>query len=356
MIGAAISTGPNTHLDHLVPICALMKIPLFVTEESQVELCQLFYPSIQVHYLSLSELQIGFFAEFDAIFYCGKFWALELQPLIELLYKKSPRFIFCPHGNSDKEIELSQVVFQDIALLYGKQMRNLMKKGTVLEMGNLRCAYYFHNRQHLDQLAEQQIFHRIDAEKKTILYAPTWETKANPSSFFQSTEALISELAKEHNLLIKLHPLLSETHPGYYWYILEKYQEHSSAFFIHDFPAIYPILQRTDLYIGDHSSIGYDFLFYDRPMFFLPTGQTAFLHRCGEQYQLEKIRGENRQEKLSKIRKRTYAYAFNTKIDPHGLRSELLTTLHVQKETAQSSAASSSSSKTSAATSSPPES
>lgn len=352
MIGAAISTGPDTHLDHLVPICALMEIPLFVTEETQVQLCQLFYPSINVQYLSLDQLQINFLTKFDVIFHCGKFWALELKPLMKLLSEKSPCFVFCPHGNSDKEAQLPQVVSQDISLIYGKQMRKLTK-GTAIEVGNLRSTYYFSHRHHLDRLAQERIFNHLDASKKTIFYAPTWETKASSSSFFHSAEGLIRDLEEEYNLLIKIHPLLAETHPAHYWYILEKYQHHSSAFFISDFPAIYPLLQKTDIYIGDYSSIGYDFLFFDRPMFFLSMGQSAFLHRCGRPYTLEELKIGGTQKEFSTLRKRIYAHAFGRAIDPDRMRSELLAAF-TDLQATQSSSSSSSSSKISAATSSSP--
>lgn len=39
--------------------------------------------------------------------------------------------------------------------------------------------------------------------------------------------------------------------------------------FIEDFPPIYPLLAQMDLYIGDMSSIGYDFLSFKRPMILL---------------------------------------------------------------------------------------
>lgn len=327
---AAISTGPETHLDHLAPICALMQMPLFLSEEEQVLLAQTFYPSIEVAHVPLTELQLDFLKEYRAIFHCGKFWTLELRPLLHFLHGRSPCFVLCPHGNSDKETTLTQVAPQDIALVYGNQMRSLLK-GNLIETGNLRYIYYLNNRQHFDSLAKQRVFSRMDPCKKIILYAPTWNTRASPTSFFQSTENLIQALSDEYSLLIKLHPLLCETHPAHYWYMLEKYNQNPSVFFLECFPAIYPLLEKTAIYIGDYSSIGYDFLLYDRPMFFLHQGLNAFLHNCGKVIALKEIKEEleSSQEELSEMRRRTYAHAFSTNVDPDRLHSEILKNLQL---------------------------
>jgi CDP-glycerol glycerophosphotransferase (TagB/SpsB family) len=50
-------------------------------------------------------------------------------------------------------------------------------------------------------------------------------------------------------------------------------------------------LERTDLYIGDMSSIGYDFLTFQRPMVFLRKEKTepTLLMKAGVQLTLEEI-------------------------------------------------------------------
>ena len=59
---AAISTGPDTHLDHLAPICALLEIPLIVTEEKNLILAEEFYPKIQTLFMEPAELNLDFLA------------------------------------------------------------------------------------------------------------------------------------------------------------------------------------------------------------------------------------------------------------------------------------------------------
>ena len=74
---SAISTGPETHLDHLAPLCALLEIPLIVTQEMHFELTRRFYPMVEVRYIPLENLTLDFIAHhFSAIMTCGKFWAL----------------------------------------------------------------------------------------------------------------------------------------------------------------------------------------------------------------------------------------------------------------------------------------
>jgi CDP-glycerol glycerophosphotransferase (TagB/SpsB family) len=89
--------------------------------------------------------------------------------------------------------------------------------------------------------------------------------------------------------MIKLHPFLETFHPAHTFAITEKYKNIDGLLFIAKFPSIYPILSISDIYIGDFSSIGYDFLFFNRPMFFLTNlddnlskQNPTFLHQCGK--------------------------------------------------------------------------
>lgn len=285
----AISTGPETHLDHLAPLCAQLDIPLIVTNEEHLDLGKRFYPMIEIKYVPLADLTLEYLAQnFNTIVTCGKFWAMELKPLIKMVYHKELRFVFAPHGYSDKENLLGMPIEQDIELTYK-------------ELGNLRYEFYQQHKNHFDQLAAEF----FSSEKPTVLYTPTWETKATSTSFFESTGAIVDALAEKYNLLIKLHPLLEENDPARFYRIIGKYEDR--ARFILNFPAIYPLLDKTDIYLGDFSSIGYDFLTYNRPMFFLKQG--GKLMECGEPF-LGSVEGK--QEYLSTMRKKTYAQVFQS--------------------------------------------
>jgi teichoic acid glycerol-phosphate primase len=94
--------------------------------------------------------------------------------------------------------------------------------------------------------------------------------------------------------------------------------------FLDDFPPVYPLLALSDAYLGDFSSIGYDFLRFDRPMYFFNPSKTAletdrgrFLHRCGLEippqenaFDFIARTWEQNRSHFAPIRQQIYAYAF----------------------------------------------
>lgn len=95
-----------------------------------------------------------------------------------------------------------------------------------------------------------------------------WEDCENNCSFWQSFPQLAQHLPPEVNLIVKLHPNTIAQHTLQIERMMGRYESGQLQFLL-DFPPIYPLLDRCDAYLGDRSSIGYDFLFFDRPMFFL---------------------------------------------------------------------------------------
>lgn len=288
----AILTGPDTHLDHLGVLSSVLEIPLIVTEEKNLHLSQEFYPDLGAQLVGLEELSLEYLAHnYDVIFETGKFFAVQTKPFIQLLHGKQMRFVFCPHGNSDKGHSLKDHVEQDISLVYGDHLHDLLKQTGaaekihhIVKTGNYRYAYYLQHRSFFDALAEKKVFCHFKEKKPVILYAPTWSNQENPTSFFTQIDRLIEELSPSYNLLIKLHPFLIEDHPAHLCYVMARYEQHPSAFFLVDFPPIYPLLSRCALYLGDYSSIGYDFLAFDKPLYFLNPKKSLSispLHSCG---------------------------------------------------------------------------
>jgi hypothetical protein len=339
----AIITGPQTYLDHLGVLSHLIEIPLIVTEEKTYKFAKKYYPDIDVSLKDFSELSLDYLAHhFDVIFETGKFWAAELGPFFELMFRKKMRFVFCPHGNSDKGHSLKNHVEQDISLTYGEHLSDLQKQNGAankikhfVRTGNYRYPYYLKHRAFYDSLAHQEVFSHFAKEKPTILYAPTWQDQENPTSFFSAIDTLIEKLCESFNIVIKLHPFLSDDFPAQTLQILGRYQNHPSAFFLTDFPPIYPLLSRCDLYLGDYSSIGYDFLAFDKPLFFLNPKQNAHnspLKTCGLEIPIHK--GEDLKEFLiksldssakdfSKQRQSIYSYSFGEERSPLLIRSDI---------------------------------
>lgn len=318
----AIHTGADTYLDHLGVLAILLNTPLILTEEKTYEIAKVFYPELDVILKSPLELSVEYLArEFDAIFESGHTWAFELIPIFKLLFHKNMRVVYCPHGNSDKGNTQKNHLPKDISLVYGKQMIDLLARtgqqaSSLVETGNYRLPFYRQRQKFYDTLVRERI--PIDSNKKTILYAPTWADGENNSSFFHSN---IETLSKQFNLLIKLHPFLERDHPAETDRIIAKYK---NAIFITDFPAIYPLLSLADAYLGDFSSISYDFLAFDKPMFFLGTT----FHDCGVQIppdvEISRFIEENWNQKLfSKARRELYDYAFGQERDVGNIKEDL---------------------------------
>ncbi len=326
----AISTGPDTHLDHLAFLCALLKMPLIISDAHIYEIAQEFYPQASLAYHDYQELSADFLVNFDTIFECGKFWTLELGPIFELFYQKKMRFICCPHGNSDKGSAQSLHHIPlgfDVMLTYGNHMHRLLTQTSTLNdphalicMGDLRYQFYLKHRAHFDRLASIKIFQRFSTKKPYILYAPTWNSEDSPSSFLHATESIIKQLSSEYHLIIKLHPLLEEHQPGLTWHFIAKYEDHPDILLLREFPAIFPILEKIDIYLGDFSSIGYDFLRYNRPMFFFaPRSKATLLHQCGFSFKEDSIHQLKEQIKdpqieLREQRQKLHAFAFDSVI------------------------------------------
>lgn len=337
----AILTGPDTYLDHLAPICYLMDMPLIVTEEATYSSALTFYPQIQTIKKSHLDLSPEFLTtNFDVIFESGKFWSIELDPLFSLLCKKKMRFVFCPHGNSDKGHSIKTPIKQDLSLVYGNHMIDLLSKTgalqhitSIVKTSNYRLPFYRKHQPFYDSLVKTQISNKIDKTKKTILYAPTWQDGENPTSFFQCTKRLIEDLKEDFNLIIKLHPFLEEFHPAHTYYITSLYENTPEVIFLSNFPAIYSLLQICDLYIGDYSSIGYDFLAFNRPLYFLTESapSLSMLHPCGLVIPpsegvntfIQKTLESNQKEKEAS-RKSLYKHAFGEERPFSDIREEII--------------------------------
>ncbi len=341
---AAIVTGPDTYLDHLGAIAYIMNIPLFITEEDTHQAALTFYPQIDCIRKEANELDAGFLSShFDVLFESGKFFALELSSYVKLLYNKEIRCVYCPHGHSDKGHSAQKFAEQDISLVYGRHMIDLLQstgasnhiKQTVTT-GNYRLSFYQKYRSFYDAAAHQKVFFHLDPNKKTVLYAPSWQDGENPTSFFASTGRLIEDLTPHVNLIIKLHPFLAQFHPAETCYVMEKHKNDPHVFFLERFPCIYPLLQGCDSYIGDYSSIGYDFLSFNRPLYFLipENGHSFQLHSCGMTipskgniYTFLQNTWEKNQKEKEKERQRVYEYAFGKERDFLQIKKDILEVL-----------------------------
>jgi teichoic acid glycerol-phosphate primase len=327
---AGLVYGPEPHhLDHMAPLCAILGIPLLVTEPFLLKQAQEAYPFVETFYFDYLEIPFFLIENYSVVFCCfPRILFNELFFLAQTLYKKNMRTVWCPHGNSDKgnlkpyTQALSQ---EELLLVYGQQMidfftRNKLMKPYIIT-GNFRYQFYLQHKAWYDAYIAQKI--SISGQRKTILYAPTWRDSEKSSSFFSAIFHILEKKPDTYTLLIKPHPNLMQQEPFLVEEIQEKCKTLSHVYFIADLAPIYPLLNICDLYVGDMSSIGYDFLHVNRPMFFLNQNNlhnhlSTYLFRCGQSISCKEypdiysLIDSSEQQELALIREEVYQYAFTS--------------------------------------------
>lgn len=329
----AIHTGPPHYLDHLGVLCIELGLPLLVTEEATYQTAGQFYPQLDCKLIDLQALTLDYLAtHYDVIFESGHRWALELLPLFELMLRKKMRIVYCPHGNSDKGHSQDPLP-KDISLVYGSHMMDHLKKTKSLEKleatvltGNYRYQYYLKNQHFYDKLMNSELEGKLDPDKKTIFYAPSWPDGENGSSFLPCAERVLEEVGQFYNIIVRYHPFLDDLHPVETHQLRGQYEHQKGIVFLNDFPCIYPILQVADGYLGDFSSIGYDFLAFNKPLFFLDS-HFGMLYKCGQQLNLDTHLGQSIKHAettcFKNQREKSYEYVFGELRDGETILKDL---------------------------------
>lgn len=294
-IATVISDQDFQYIDHLTPFSSLLNIPLILSDERIEQLVKTFYPEVKTHLFSPLELPQYLVSEFEIVFTCLPTPLFrEIVYATEIMNQKSLINVWCPHGNSDKGHKCSymeELNKEEAALVYGEKMIHFLSdKGSYDQLkkvcitGNYRLRYYRQKQTFLDEQLSQFL---PQNNHPTVLYAPTWDDNENNSSFDKASKHLIETLPDEFNLIIKLHPNIFACLELLDVYRLANSQKENLVV-LPEFPPVYPILNHVDIYLGDMSSIGYDFLAFKKPMFFLNTNQRnpqkdpgLYLTQCG---------------------------------------------------------------------------
>lgn len=106
--------------------------------------------------------------------------------------------------------------------------------------------------------------------KKTLIYCPTWR-KGDLSSVhrFLDDPRVLAEIVSEYNLIVKPHPnLFNPERVHYDESIVERLQRLPGIKLIRS-GNVMPWFAQADLFIGDISASGYEWLYFNRPMLFL---------------------------------------------------------------------------------------
>lgn len=296
--GIGLNPASQIHyIDHLAVVCILMNIPLLFLEERDYLLGQKYYPELQATLNPYSDFSPEYLIENYDVSFMSDLWDRNVMwekfSSLEKKYHKRWRNVHCPHGFSDKGFYLAKCAMEDITLLYGSNMIDQLKEYGVWQninkyvlTGNYRYTYFKKHRDFYDQIFEQDIQNQFEKLQPLILYAPTWMDLENSSTFFDSYHHILGQLPPHYNLIVKLHPRLELDDVVLYYKIIGQYEKQPNIIFIKDYPLVFPLLAHTDLYIGDMSSVGYDFLVFNKPLFFLNKQDSVndrrqFLYRCG---------------------------------------------------------------------------
>ena len=282
-IATFIYGNQKHYLDHLAPLASVLGIPLVVTDFEIEALAKKYYPDLNLLYYPPAEMAHQMVLTFDVIL------STLPKPLFDSLFfipsslqQEELVNIWCPHGNSDKghaSYFMEGLSQERYVCVYGKKMVRFLKEKRAYKqlkkiffLGNYRYKYFQKHR---------TFYHACLPFQKTgptLLYAPTWQDDESSSSFLSAHQNLIHTVPKHWTLIIKPHPHLNCA--------LETSRE--NILVLKDFPPIYPLLEQVDAYLGDMSSIGYDFLTFRRPLFFYnpqnrnpKTDLGLYLTRCG---------------------------------------------------------------------------
>ena len=343
---ALVPADSVNHLDHIVPLCSLLELPLIADPHFLQKPLSHYYPQVNPIYIDNHvELLDTIAQETSVLFVTSASYKSELSPMFEIVYGKKIFFWYCSHGNSDKS--LAGFRYQDFAFTYGDEMESRLEKegiftnllGTV-KTGNYRLYFYLKHQNFYDAIIEKEVFSKFEKKQPTLLYAPTWDDLEDSSSFKKMGKEVIETLPPHLNLVVKLHPWTVRNNQEALLLFEETYKNIPNVVILKECPVIYPLLNRIDLYLGDYSSIGYDFLYTLRPMFFFETksdkkkaSYASYLHQCGHLIPKDAPLYSTIEKKipidqdLNERKKKLYQQTF-ADIDPLLLKEEVMQTLN----------------------------
>ncbi len=300
------------YLDHLAPCCSLLKWPLIICEAAVADLARTYYPELEVVESPLWELKLP-----KTTLTC------DTQPLLRAAFPgQETETIWLPHGNSDKGVHspfFEALKEEKIALVYGQKMVDFMESKKVflpsIRIGNFRLEYFKKHKPFYEKLFQIP-------SGNTFLYAPTWDDLEHNCSFWNSFPDLADQIPKNSHLLIKLHPNTLRKFEPEIEILKGRYRKKENLIFLPELPPIYPLLNQCSAYIGDMSSIGYDFLTFDRPLYFLNANKTFPLHKCGKGIE-PKTFDFSIEDTFSPKRKELYRHTFDPAPDWDRVREEI---------------------------------
>jgi len=272
-IAALLYGRDDGHIDHIVPISSLLGIPLYITSKTLYEWIKEQYVEINAIYIDPNSVAQEITTHFTTL--VTTLPRQLIDPIFlfdELTLKKRMRTYFLPHGASDKK-NLSPLIHEDRLLIYGEKMKKMLPNNALdktIYVGNFRLHYFLKHKEFYTSMVEKMFSF---SKEGNLLYAPSWEYNVE-----DWITHLIAKKPKKFHLFIKLHP--NTYKKGFFSALKVKYESTDRVTFIENFFPIYPLLSKIDALYTDHSSIGTDFLIFNKPLFFTEPNQNP-LTQCG---------------------------------------------------------------------------
>ena len=166
----------------------------------------------------------------------------------------------------------------------------------------------------------------FDNDKKTVIYCPTWR-KQNISSLelFLDHPGIVAEISRACNLIVKPHPNIFNPDRQYYDQRLVDRLQGLPGIKLVRTGNVMPWFEQADLFVGDISAAGYEWLYFDRPAVYLnprpgelrrspDIASMTYLWRCGDVCddirQLPSLIARNlRQDRYQEIREAVLHYS-----------------------------------------------
>jgi len=180
-------------------------------------------------------------------------------PLIKRLAERNARFMYAAGKSGWNLSEWNRLY--DLILCFGPHHAaafSALTDGLVIQMGYPRFDRYFNER--VDRHALCGRF-GCDPAKETVVWLPTWKELSSVGHFDDE----ISALSDRYNVVVKLHPLMSEAEPAR----VESLRRHHFSCLLTDSTDNLPLYQLADYMLFDFGGPPLAAIYCDKKMLLL---------------------------------------------------------------------------------------
>lgn len=152
----------------------------------------------------------------------------------------------------------------------------------IVESGCPRTDLFFDIDKHVEIVNKIKKIYSVDSNKKIILYAPTFRTNYDFDYNQIDFEKIISDLNQKNNDYIFFVRLHSRVKSG-------KIKTSKNVIDVSDYPDVYDILISADILISDYSSVFFDYIYLNRPIYLFAPDYNDYLDDRGINFEYNKL-------------------------------------------------------------------